>query len=73
MIRPTQSDGVSAMVSRLLKSLSAVVLILVLSSTLSLAGVGFVSRGEPSRSYQSSRASQVIWSLLLSVSSVRIA
>jgi len=60
------------MVSRLVRSLSAVVLILVLSSTLSLAGLGGVSRGEPSRGYQSSRASEVIWSLLISVSSIRI-
>ena len=45
MIRETKTDGVATMFTRLVKTLSAVVLILVLASSVSLAGVGGVHKG----------------------------
>jgi hypothetical protein len=44
MIRETKTDGVATMFTRLVKSISVVVLILVLASSVSLAGVGDVHR-----------------------------
>ena len=65
MIRETKTDGVSAMFTRLVKSLSVVVLIFVLASSVSLAGVGVVGRGG-SAQYSSHSTTDALWSLVLS-------
>ena len=66
MIRETKTDGVATMFTRLVKSISVVVLILVLASSVSLAGVGGVNRGvEIQRTNIAS--THMLYSLLLSL------
>lgn len=54
------------MFTRLLKSFAVVVLIVVLASSVSLAGVGYVGRPAPAQNAWMD-ATHVLWSLLLSI------
>jgi len=65
------TDGVSAMFTRLLKTLSVVVLIVVLASSVSLAGVGGIHRGQPTAAANSSSA-DIFWTILVSLTPLAI-